>query len=140
MMVCRSWKVEEMHRRTQHKGVTSSARPSTMDSRVNLLRFRLGKTRVCCSSYGVLLDCFSHLMAGTSLARQIYGWFSLKRSSFDKGFHTYAIEWDDSFMRFYVDSRVSTILEVDIQGKGGKGFWDRGGWVFLIILCGVGGF
>ena len=32
-------------------------------------------------------------------------------------------------MRFYVDSRVNTILEVDIQGKGGKGFWDRGGSV-----------
>ncbi|KAF8234508.1 concanavalin A-like lectin/glucanase [Tricholoma matsutake] len=65
---------------------------------------------------------------GTSLSRQIYGWFSMKRTSFDQGFHTYAIEWDASFMRFYVDSRVRTILEVDIQGKNGKGFWDRGGF------------
>lgn len=64
---------------------------------------------------------------GQSLTKQLYGWFSLKRSSFDRGFHKYAIEWDERFMRFYVDDRVKTVLEVGIQGKGGKGFWERGG-------------
>jgi len=72
----------------------------------------------------ILISC---PLTGTSLTRQIYGWFSLKRSSFDKGFHTYTVEWDDRSMRFYVDSRVQTVLEVDVQGKGGKGFWERGG-------------
>jgi Glycosyl hydrolases family 16 len=58
----------------------------------------------------------------------------MKRTSFDQGFHTYAIEWDDSFMRFYVDSRVSSILEVDIHGSGGQGFWARGGWVLSHVV------
>jgi hypothetical protein len=64
---------------------------------------------------------------GQSLTKQLYGWYSLKRSSFDKGFHTYAVEWDERFVRFYVDDRVKTVLEVSMEGRGGKGFWERGG-------------
>ncbi|KAF9447332.1 glycoside hydrolase family 16 protein [Macrolepiota fuliginosa MF-IS2] len=60
-----------------------------------------------------------------SLFRQIFGWFSMKRSSFDKAFHTYALEWDESFMRFYTDTRVTAMLDLDLAGRK-DGFWDRG--------------
>ncbi|KAF8066799.1 glucan 1,3-beta-glucosidase [Lyophyllum atratum] len=64
------------------------------------------------------------------LTKQLYGWYSLKRTSFDKGFHTYTVEWDEKFVRFWVDSRVKSVLEVGVGKKGGKGakgsFWDRG--------------
>ena len=75
--------------------------------------------------------------------KQIYGWFGLKRTTFAEGFHTYAMEWDEHFVRFYVDSRVKSSLVVDIgkgkkakksqgsvNGNGGQagtgGFWDKG--------------
>lgn len=127
MTMSRSWKLGATRSRTRHKGVITSAHPLTMASPVNSPPFPLQTKVGIHFSFGVCLTLF----AGTSLSRQIYGWFSMKRTSFDQGFHTYAIEWDASFMRFYVDSRVRTILEVDIQGKNGKGFWDRGGWVFF---------
>ncbi|KAG6873720.1 hypothetical protein C0995_012186 [Termitomyces sp. Mi166 len=69
------------------------------------------------------------------LTKDLFGWFSLKRTSFDKGFHTYVVEWDESFVRFWVDGRVRSILEVDVNpktkpnknGEGGGGtFWDKG--------------
>lgn len=58
---------------------------------------------------------------------RIYGWYSVKRASFDKGFHTYAMEWDDQFMRFYTDSRLHAMLDVQTTGKKG-GFWERAGF------------
>ncbi|TEB25062.1 concanavalin A-like lectin/glucanase [Coprinellus micaceus] len=48
-----------------------------------------------------------------SLYRQVYGWQSMKRSSYDRGFHTFTLEWTDRFMRMYVDKRVTAMLEVD---------------------------
>jgi hypothetical protein len=30
-------------------------------------------------------------------------------------------------VRSYVDDRVKTVLEVSMEGRGGKGFWERGG-------------
>ncbi|KAG5717215.1 Beta-1,3-glucan-binding protein [Termitomyces sp. T112] len=69
------------------------------------------------------------------LTKDLFGWFSLKRTSFDKSFHTYVVEWDESFIRFWVDGRVRSILEVDVDpktkpsktGEGGGGtFWDKG--------------
>ena len=56
--------------------------------------------------------------------------YSVKRTSFDKGFHTYAMEWDEKFMRFYTDSRIHTMLDLQTTGKKG-GFWDRAGYVVL---------
>lgn len=61
-----------------------------------------------------------------SLFKQIFGWYSLKRSSLDKSFHTYVMEWDERFMRFYTDTRVTAMLDIGIGGKKG-GFWERGG-------------
>jgi len=65
------------------------------------------------------------------LYRQIFGWHSIKRDSFDKGFHTYTLEWTERFIRMYVDKRVTAMLELDhlnTRGKGSKsgGFWNRG--------------
>ncbi|KAG6846156.1 hypothetical protein H0H93_015687, partial [Arthromyces matolae] len=69
-----------------------------------------------------------------SLTKDLFGWFSLKRTSFDKAFHTYVLEWDETFIRFWVDGRVRSVLEVDINqntkpnkdGSGGGTFWEKG--------------
>ncbi|KAF8260586.1 glycoside hydrolase family 16 protein [Lactarius quietus] len=39
-----------------------------------------------------------------------YGWWSLRRSTYADGFHTYALEWDEKFLRIYVDSRLTYML------------------------------
>ncbi|KAF8347469.1 glycoside hydrolase family 16 protein [Amanita rubescens] len=62
-----------------------------------------------------------------TILNQIYGWYSLKRSSFDQGFHVYGFEWDQDFMRFYTDSRLNAMLNIRISGKGNS-FWQRGGF------------
>ncbi|KAJ7489448.1 glycoside hydrolase family 16 protein [Mycena latifolia] len=62
-----------------------------------------------------------------SVVARLYGWYGLKRTSFDKGFHTYGMEWNDKWMRFYVDTRVHTTL--DITTKTNKqSFWNRAGF------------
>ncbi|KAG6899345.1 hypothetical protein C0993_011084, partial [Termitomyces sp. T159_Od127] len=68
------------------------------------------------------------------LTKDLYGWFSLKRTSFARGFHTYVVEWDTSFVRFWVDGRVRAVLDVDVDartkpradGQGGGTFWEKG--------------
>jgi beta-glucanase (GH16 family) len=77
-----------------------------------------------------------------TVLNQIYGWlvfflsfffsplqissrFSLKRSSFDQSFHTYTIEWDSNFMRFYTDSRLHAMLETQTQTQS---FWEKAGF------------
>lgn len=58
--------------------------------------------------------------------------FSQKRSSFDQSFHTYTLEWDSKFMRFYTDSRLHAMLETQVQGQSlvakKKSFWDKAGF------------
>ncbi|KAJ3838070.1 GH16 beta-1,3-glucan recognition protein [Lentinula raphanica] len=51
-----------------------------------------------------------------------YGWWQMKRGSYDKGFHTYSLEWTEKFIRIYVDSRLHHMLELNIN----EAFWDRG--------------
>ncbi|KIK65210.1 glycoside hydrolase family 16 protein [Collybiopsis luxurians FD-317 M1] len=51
-----------------------------------------------------------------------YGWWQLKRGSYDTGFHTYALEWTEQFIRIYVDSRLHHMLELKLN----EAFWDRG--------------
>lgn len=67
-----------------------------------------------------------------SLSKYIIYRFSLKRSSFDQSFHTYTLEWDSNFMRFYTDSRLHTMLETQVQsqslGSKKKSFWDKAGF------------
>jgi hypothetical protein len=64
-----------------------------------------------------------------SLVTSLYGWYGEKRGGFERGFHTYGMEWDEQFMRFYTDSRVQAMLDLRLgKGKGGKGFWERGAY------------
>ncbi|KAJ7182620.1 glycoside hydrolase family 16 protein [Mycena crocata] len=62
-----------------------------------------------------------------SVLARLYGWYGLKRTSFDKGFHTYGLEWSDKWMRFYVDSRVHSTLSLSTK-NGKEGFWERAGF------------
>ena len=58
----------------------------------------------------------------------IFGWWSNKRTTYAAGWHTYVLEWDESFMRVYVDKRTQSLLEVTL-GKGKhKSFWDKAGF------------
>ncbi|KAG5641238.1 hypothetical protein DXG03_005683 [Asterophora parasitica] len=83
--------------------------------------------------------------APTPLTKHLFGWFNLKRTSFDRAFHTYAVEWDEKFIRFWVDSRVWSVLDIRVHkekalGKGRKGegeFWERGRYVY-VSLCFLG--
>lgn len=53
-----------------------------------------------------------------ALLRTVFGWFSLKRSSFASGFHVYTLEWTEEFMRFSVDKTTHTLLEVSTRAAG----------------------
>ncbi|KXN88663.1 Beta-1,3-glucan-binding protein [Leucoagaricus sp. SymC.cos] len=66
-----------------------------------------------------------------SLYHQIFGWYGMKRYTFTQSFHTFVMEWDEKWMRFYVDGRLQVSLEVSIgkRGKGRDGFWEKAGWV-----------
>ncbi|KAJ6463591.1 glycoside hydrolase family 16 protein, partial [Mycena vitilis] len=51
-----------------------------------------------------------------------YGWWTDRRGRYDAGFHTYALEWNEDFIRMYVDSRLKHMYELKLS----KSFWDRG--------------
>ncbi|KAK7452157.1 hypothetical protein VKT23_012263 [Stygiomarasmius scandens] len=51
-----------------------------------------------------------------------YGWWHLRRGSYDTDFHTYSLEWTEDFIRIYVDSRLHHMMDLRIK----KSFWDRG--------------
>lgn len=38
------------------------------------------------------------------------------------------MEWDENFMRFYTDSRLHAMLDLQTTGRKG-GFWERAGYV-----------
>ncbi|EIM84966.1 glycoside hydrolase family 16 protein [Stereum hirsutum FP-91666 SS1] len=44
-----------------------------------------------------------------------FGWWTVRRASFDQGFHTYALEWTDKFLRIYVDNRLQHMLELSFN-------------------------
>jgi len=50
------------------------------------------------------------------------GWWALRRGAYARAFHTYALEWDEEFIRIYVDNRLHHMLTVKIN----KPFWDTG--------------
>ncbi|KAJ7472249.1 glycoside hydrolase family 16 protein [Mycena galericulata] len=62
-----------------------------------------------------------------ALVARLFGWYGLKRTSFDKGFHTYGVEWDEQWMRFYVDTRVHTTLDITTKTTK-QSFWNRAGF------------
>ncbi|KAI0070922.1 concanavalin A-like lectin/glucanase, partial [Panus rudis PR-1116 ss-1] len=61
-----------------------------------------------------------------TLLTHLFGWWSNKRATYDKSFHTYAFEWTPDWMRFYVDDRLQAMMNVKMTGRGGKSFFERG--------------
>ncbi|KAF6752646.1 concanavalin A-like lectin/glucanase domain-containing protein [Ephemerocybe angulata] len=55
-------------------------------------------------------------------AYKTYGWWSMRRGSYDEAFHTYSLEWDEDFIRIYVDSRLHHLLDIRVK----KSFWELG--------------
>ncbi|KAF4610231.1 hypothetical protein D9613_010576 [Agrocybe pediades] len=65
----------------------------------------------------------------STLVENIFGWFSLKRTSFADGFHTYTMEWTEDFMRFSVDSKLHAMLLTQTKSSGKKNnYWDKAGF------------
>lgn len=63
-----------------------------------------------------------------TLQSHIFGWWSNKRASYDGEFHTYTMEWTPDWMRFYVDARLQAMMNVKINGRGGKSFFELGNY------------
>jgi hypothetical protein len=64
-----------------------------------------------------------------SLASRLFGWQSLKRSTYAQRFHTYTLEWTENFIKIYVDSRLKNMVELQVDSKqrsNGGFFWKRG--------------
>ncbi|KAF9005039.1 concanavalin A-like lectin/glucanase domain-containing protein [Cyathus striatus] len=51
-----------------------------------------------------------------------FGWWEMRRGAWNEQFHTYALEWDEDFMRIYVDTRLHHLLDLRINMP----FWQRG--------------
>ena len=66
---------------------------------------------------------YGHL---STVQTHIVGWFEQKRFTYADDFHTFSLEWTPDWMRFYVDSRLQATLTIDITGRGGHSFFDRG--------------
>ncbi|KAJ7113085.1 glycoside hydrolase family 16 protein, partial [Mycena epipterygia] len=57
-----------------------------------------------------------------------YGWWTDRRGRYDTGFHTYALEWSEDFIRMYVDSRLSHMIELKLN----EPFWNRGNFPTVV--------
>ncbi|KAI0051591.1 glycoside hydrolase family 16 protein [Auriscalpium vulgare] len=59
------------------------------------------------------------------LIARAYGWQSQKRTSYAKAFHTYTMEWTQDFIKIYVDSRLTSMVDMKINNKqaGNGGFF-----------------
>ncbi|KAI0315683.1 glycoside hydrolase family 16 protein [Amylostereum chailletii] len=51
-----------------------------------------------------------------------FGWWTTRRTSYDQDFHTYALEWTEKFLRIYVDSRLTHMLNLQFN----EPFFERG--------------
>ena len=64
-----------------------------------------------------------------TLLKSLYGWVNTKRGNFASGFHVYGLEWTDSWMRFYTDSRLQAMINLDISSKNTDSyFFNVGGF------------
>ncbi|KAH0828623.1 glucan 1,3-beta-glucosidase [Lanmaoa asiatica] len=65
----------------------------------------------------------------STLLKSLYGWVNTKRGNFASDFHVYAMEWTDTWMRFYVDSRLQAMINLDISSKNTDSyFFNVGGF------------
>jgi len=44
-----------------------------------------------------------------------FGWWSLRRGTYDQDFHSYVLEWDQDFVRIYVDTRLHHMLDLTMN-------------------------
>jgi len=51
-----------------------------------------------------------------------FGWWYMKRGTFADTFHTYSLEWDEKFIRMYVDTRLHATWTM----KFNEPFWNHG--------------
>ncbi|KAG9312747.1 glycoside hydrolase family 16 protein [Chiua virens] len=51
-----------------------------------------------------------------------FGWWTQRRTDYGEAFHTYVLEWDSSFLRMYVDSRLNYMLQLPFN----EPFFTRG--------------
>lgn len=64
-----------------------------------------------------------------AVAARLFGWQSLKRSSYAQTFHTYTLEWTENFIKIYVDSRLKNMVLLQVDKKqqtNGGFFWKHG--------------
>ncbi|KAJ7183584.1 glycoside hydrolase family 16 protein [Mycena filopes] len=58
-----------------------------------------------------------------------YSWWADKRTAFSEGFHTYAMEWTEEWIRISVDTRLHTLLDL----KFDQPFWTRGDFPQTVV-------
>jgi len=57
-----------------------------------------------------------------------FGWWYMKRGTFADTFHTYSLEWDEKFIRMYVDTRLHAMWSM----KFNEPFWNRGNFPAVV--------
>lgn len=57
-----------------------------------------------------------------------FGWWTQRRTDYGEGFHTYALEWTESFLRIYVDTRLHYMLELSFN----EPFFTRGNFPSVV--------
>ncbi|PPQ75059.1 hypothetical protein CVT26_012061, partial [Gymnopilus dilepis] len=64
-----------------------------------------------------------------TLVNRVYGWFSMKRSSFSSSFHVYTFEWTENFIRVSVDSKLHAMLTSETKpGHKKNSYWAKAGF------------
>ncbi|KAG8221570.1 glucan 1,3-beta-glucosidase [Butyriboletus roseoflavus] len=64
-----------------------------------------------------------------TLLKSLYGWVNTKQGNYASDFHVYAMEWTDTWMRFYTDSRLQAMINLDISSKNTDSyFFNVGGF------------
>ncbi|KAI1782034.1 concanavalin A-like lectin/glucanase [Ganoderma leucocontextum] len=62
-----------------------------------------------------------------------FGWWTNRRTTFADGFHSYVLEWEASFLRIYVDSRLTYMLNLRFD----EPFFQRGAFP-TVVANGMG--
>ncbi|KAF7375487.1 Glucan 1,3-beta-glucosidase [Mycena sanguinolenta] len=60
---------------------------------------------------------------GLNSVSKTYSYWEDRRTPFSNDFHTYTLEWTDSWLRVSVDTRLHTLLDIPFWKSG---FWKRG--------------
>ncbi|KAF8132286.1 glycoside hydrolase family 16 protein [Boletus edulis] len=79
-------------------------------------------------NYGPFPDGSTPISTGKP-STTLYGWVNTKRGNFASDFHVYAMEWTESWMRFYTDNRLQAMINLDISSKNTDSyFFNVGGF------------